>query len=101
MDDAARRRELRRIARRHHPDLGGDPRAYLDAVEALDRIQPGSRRAYGPRVDVRRRRGLSSLLHLLARRWRSRRASKRDARRSRTEAALRSRREQPVPGRRW
>lgn len=35
-DDAARRRQLRAVARRLHPDVGGDPVRYLEAVAAVE-----------------------------------------------------------------
>lgn len=41
MDGAERRRALRELARRHHPDHGGDLETYLREVAALGR--PGRR----------------------------------------------------------
>ncbi|MBC7291966.1 MAG: hypothetical protein H5T83_11630, partial [Actinotalea sp.] len=35
--DAARRRALRELARRHHPDRGGDPEEYIRRTAELER----------------------------------------------------------------
>ena len=54
----ARRRE---VARRHHPDLGGDVEAYVRAMAELDGDSPGAPATVGDVVvAVRRRRPLRS-----------------------------------------
>ena len=51
-DDAARRRALRRLARTHHPDVGGDTETYLRLVASLRR-SPGGRPTAEALVQVR------------------------------------------------
>lgn len=100
-EDAARRRAVRRVARELHPDLGGDPEAYLAALGALadgatstspapgaaSRPSTGSGRARrSPRPAARieiRKRGWGALpglgrrrLRAWRRRWRARPGSK-------------------------
>ncbi len=41
--DAGRRARARAVARRLHPDLGGDPEAYLAAMAAIDDPGPTGR----------------------------------------------------------
>ncbi|MGL5817906.1 MAG: hypothetical protein ACRCYR_10110 [Phycicoccus sp.] len=40
--DVARARDRARLARRLHPDLGGDPAAFADALAAFDRTPTGA-----------------------------------------------------------
>lgn len=75
--EAERRRALRRIARTHHPDLGGDPEAYLAAVAALEG-RLGAR--HGPRVHVVPASLWVRLLRRLRRRLRAARIEGRRAR---------------------
>jgi hypothetical protein len=60
-DQAWLRRERSRIARELHPDRGGDPRVYLEAVAALeaavDRVASESPRGGRPVVVRRTMRG--------------------------------------------
>ncbi|MCK6210713.1 hypothetical protein KZX45_09190 [Georgenia sp. EYE_87] len=85
--DAERRRALRRIARRHHPDLGGDLSTYLEAVAAHERGTTS------PSVPVRvlranpLRRAAGGLRRLL----RSWRVERRHRRRTKVDARLGSR----------
>lgn len=75
--DAERRRALRRIARTHHPDVGGDPETYLAQVAALDG-RAGARG--GPRVHVVRGPVWVRLLRRLRRRLRAARLERRRTR---------------------
>ena len=72
--EAEHRRALRRIARTHHPDLGGDPEAYLAAVAALEG-RVGAR--HGPRVHVVPAPVWVRLLRRLRRRLRAARIERR------------------------
>jgi hypothetical protein len=98
VDDAARRRALRAVARRHHPDVGGDPEAYVRAVEAVERrfrhgLDP-SRPVVEPVHVVPSARWRLVLRRVLRhlRRWRRRRQ---DDRRRATETRLRDRSRSP------
>jgi hypothetical protein len=53
VDEAEYRRALRAIARRHHPDVGGDHQAFLAAVAALERRRAHARAARAA-VEVQR-----------------------------------------------
>ncbi|GAA5142911.1 hypothetical protein GCM10023340_07180 [Nocardioides marinquilinus] len=56
-EERERAAERRRVARQHHPDLGGDPEAFVAAMAALERPTRGSGAAtagpHGARHDVR------------------------------------------------
>lgn len=62
--DAVVRARRREVARRHHPDLGGDVETYVRAMAELDGDSPGApgapATAGGVVVAVRRRRPLRS-----------------------------------------
>jgi hypothetical protein len=64
--DRRHRAELRAVARRLHPDLGGDPETYLAAVEAVDRAHGRT----GSPDDVRARSAPTSRLRRRLRRAR-------------------------------
>lgn len=76
--DAALRAARRQVARRHHPDVGGDVETYLRALAQLEarvadrRAQPVARRSTRGRLAANRRR-LSLLLRRgragMPRRW--------------------------------
>ncbi|WP_139977346.1 hypothetical protein [Nocardioides litoris] len=55
-DDAAARAarsERRRVARLHHPDLGGDPDDFVEAMRRLDRPRPPQPLAPPPTAPLR------------------------------------------------
>lgn len=47
--DADRARARRAVARRHHPDLGGDPAVFVEEMARLDRPTTGRTGAQAPR----------------------------------------------------
>jgi len=62
----------RRFIRDHHPDRGGDPRAFVDGITAFDAARRARERPVTVTV-VRRPRGVRRVVHPLLTRLRRRR----------------------------
>lgn len=87
-DGAARRRARREVARRLHPDVGGDPDAFVAAMAKIDGAPDTGHR---PHLQVR-----------TDRLTRARRTLARAARQAKPVRRLRARLPRAVPGsRRW
>jgi len=91
VDDSTRRKALRVIARRHHPDLGGDVEAYVAAVRALAVLDAdGSRAGRRGTVDVRQARAWRRAVRRLRRRLRALRLGRQDHRHHGVDARRRN-----------
>lgn len=79
--DRDTRRAFRRFVRSHHPDVGGNPNAFIAGLASFGRGPGGGQRHNrdtesrfdAPIVFVHRRRGLRRLVAWMADRWAARR----------------------------
>ncbi|MFC4000950.1 hypothetical protein ACFS2C_08685 [Prauserella oleivorans] len=72
-DDRERRAAVRAFARRHHPDIGGDPATFVAGLARLRARTAEPDRGEAPVVFVTRRAGLAGLADRLRTWWRRRR----------------------------
>jgi curved DNA-binding protein CbpA len=87
-DDAARRQAIRRIARQHHPDVGGDAETFVSAVAALTMCESGA----APTPTLRAPPVAKRVARRLRRRLRAWLGGRRDRRRRRAGERLSARR---------
>lgn len=64
----AQRRQVRALMRAHHPDLGGDPRVFVQILQDVDRVNASERLPLEVRFTKRRRAWIPTSLRLSRRR---------------------------------